>query len=66
MVKKKMIPIREQDIQGGRVTFSLICKTLDCPEKMRKESREIKRLREADTFTRIQTLLPSCSIEMFR
>jgi hypothetical protein len=37
---------------------------LNCSDKMRQESKEIERLREGDAITRLQTLCPSCSLEM--
>jgi hypothetical protein len=32
---------------------------------MSKESRDIEKLREGDSYTRISVLCPSCSIGMF-
>ena len=39
---------------------------LHCTDQMRKENREIEKLREGDAITRLQILCPSCSIEMLR
>ena len=39
---------------------------LHCSDQMRKESKDIERLREGDAITRLQILCPSCSLEMIR
>jgi hypothetical protein len=36
-----------------------------CSDRMSKESRDIEKLREGDSYTRISVLCPSCSINMF-
>jgi hypothetical protein len=45
------------------------CGKFYCPEcsaKMSKEQHDIEKLREGDSFTRVQVLCPSCSLEMLR
>ena len=37
-----------------------------CSDKMMKEHRDIEKLREGDSYTRVQILCPSCATEMYR
>ena len=39
---------------------------LRCSDKMRKEHQDIEKLRDADAYTRVQILCPTCSLEMIR